>query len=179
MKLILITGVDRPEKDFVDFNLERSRGLLPKFENIVFEDFADWKLKGQEMMDKLNARLEKAVISSFKNNKNVILHGRLTVSRTTGYSPLLNEQFFGKFSPDLILLFEHDTDIRQDFLIRKRFGNRENMEKISQQQELNRNFASDYSAISGAQLRIIRIQQDNVKQTIREMVETLTGVMEK
>jgi adenylate kinase len=180
MKLILITGVDRPEKDsFVDFNLNRSRGLLPGFENITFEDFADWKLRGQELTEKLNAELEKAVIGSFKSNKNVILLGRLTVPGKTGYRPLLSEQFFGKFSPDLILVFEHDTGIRQDFLIKKRFGSRESMEKVAQQQELNRSFAADYSAASGAQLRIIRIQQDNLKQTIREMVDTLTGVMEK
>ncbi len=180
MKLILITGVDRPEKDsFVNFNLERTRGLLPDFESILFEDLADWKLNGQDMAEKLGESLERAVIKGFKKNKNVILHGRLTVPGKTGYVPILGESFFEKFSPDLILVFEHDTGINQDYLVRKRFGSRENMKRIAEQQELNRGFATDYSAISGARLKIIRIQQNNLKQTIREMVETLTGVMEK
>ena len=180
MKLILITGVAPPDEDsFVNFNLERTRGLLPGFQSIVFEDFIDSRLRGQEMMENLNAKLEKAVIKSFKKDKNVILNGRLTVSGKGGYSPVLNEKFFEKFSPDLILVFEHDTGLKQDYLIRKRFGSRRGMESLAEQQEMNRNFAADYSAISGAVVKIIRINQDNVKETIREMVTVLTGVMEK
>jgi adenylate kinase len=180
MKLILIATADRQDEDsLIIFNLERSRNLLPDFECIMYEDFVDATLAGQQMLDKLNERLEKASIDALKSNSNVILAGRLTVPGRAGYVPLISERFFEKFRPDMILLFERDTSVSDEFLVRKRFGSREGIEGVAEQQQLNRSFASDYAARSGASVKIIKINEDLVKDTIRELVAVLTLVMEK
>jgi adenylate kinase len=169
-KFVFVTGIPESGKDeLLELVLKGSKRILPPFKCIKFEDILNFKQLGGKKsigeMEKVRARfyqeLEKQVGEAIKRNYNIILSGCFTIMTENGYVPVVSKEFFDIFRPDVIVMVEAYPKVqRLDY-------------EYASQQDINRGYASHYSSISGALLKTIKVQQGEIKETIKELMSII------
>jgi adenylate kinase len=200
MKLILVTGLEDSGKDTIlDMVLQGSKQTLPDFDHIKFDELIFKKTKSvssrfghsalAESMDfsknidqiiktrqDIYSKLEKNIKANIEAKKSVILNGYFTMKTRRGFVPIISEQFFKTFKPDMIVLMEADASIKNGHIVKK---GPDHIESVKLQQEINRNYASLYASTTDAVLVIIKVSHGDVKSAIRELRSCLTFAMKQ
>ncbi|GEM_PF-1189628 len=179
MKFVLITGLKETGKDtIIKLVLDGSKKILPKFKYINFKSIVreKWFEENIDKMEKAKERfykdLEKAVGDAFKEGKHVIVNGYFTVKTGHGYLPVISEDFFDTFNPDILILIEAEKPkMKGDMIYGAKLKSLNDADWF--QQEINRVYASFYSAVSGALLKIVTVKPGNVKSVIKEINELM------
>jgi len=198
MKLILVTGVEDSGKDTIlEMVLQGSKNRLPDFDYVKFDDLVFKKAKSvssrfghralaesmefSENIDQIiktrqeiYTKLEKKVKTDVKTNMFVIINGYFTMKTLRGHVPIISEQFFRAFRPELIVLMEADVSDRNRHLLKK---GSDHMESVKLQQEINRNYASLYASATDAVLKIIRVKHGDIKSAIVDLRDVLKFAM--
>ncbi len=198
VKLILVTGVEDSGKDTIlEMVLKGSDNTLPKFDYIKFDDLVFKNPKAvssrfghralaesmefSENIDQIISarqeiykKLEKKINSNLKENTFVIVNGYFTMKTLRGYVPVISEQFFRAFKPEMIVLMEADISPTNGHLLK---SGHDHMDAVMLQQEINRNYASLYASATDAVLRIIKVKHCGVKDAIRDLREALRFAM--
>mgnify|MGYP000356637450 CR=1 FL=1 len=185
MRFLLVTGVEESNRDEITgLALRGVKKSLPNFRYLRFSDIMNIPegtscLSGDETIDdihkireKFRRRLKKMLVSEMKKGTNVIVSTYLTLNTRYGYLPLLSCEFFSVFRPDMLVLMEVETDVKGS-RVKRIFGSRENLGLIEEQQRINREYAVQCLSVSDSFLKILRVQPDNIKRTLREVSEII------
>lgn len=172
-RTVLIVGVDETDcHHLVDMIVKTNRRYLPSLARAKLPDFSAMSThtlddRRQEFYNKFEKLINR--------QRSLVISGSLTHKMGKGFSPLFTGEFFNKFRPDLTLILELDTrqtiEVPGYGIIKKRLETSE----IRMQQELNRY----YAGLLFGPIRILPIQKSNVKGTLRELKDILTGVFEE
>ena len=198
MKLILIAGVEDSGKDTIlEMVLQGSKKKLPKFDYVKFDDLVFKKprsvssrfghralaesIEFSENIDQIikarqdiYTKLEKKVKVNLKAKKFVVVNGYFTMKTLRGYVPIISEQFFKTFKPEMIILMEADASARNRSMLKRGL---DYIEATRLQQEINRNYASLYASSTDAVLRIIKVRHGDIKTAITQLRDTLSFAM--
>jgi len=136
----------------------------------------------RDEMRKLNSKQQKEIqelaavkVGQMTLSRNVLLDTHCTISTPRGYLPGLPEVILRKLKLDIIILIEampeEIVQRRQSDSSRKR--DTELQEEIALQQWLNRSFASAYSVISGATVKVIENPQGETDKAAEGLASSL------
>jgi len=185
-----------PDFEFVDFDevVSSDKKLLGELAAVgAFESLTKLKSWGLEPGQKtygnvssmvsrfytlLEARLKEAQAAS----KNVLVSGYFSFTTQYGHVPLLSKDFLEYFRPDAVIVVESDAAGRFRILDQEHEVFLHDDRKIGEfkelvlQQSVARAYASAFAVMQGGLLKIITVRKGNVKQALKEAVETLTFV---
>lgn len=176
MKFVLVTGLEEIDKKaVVEFVL---RGFRDSgFTSVSLEDIPEAAgVQALESFDEIKktqsrfyTKLEKNVISAMRKGKgNVILSGCITKKTKHGYMPLITDDFFDTFKPDVIISMELDPrTITRD---------PKKLEDIKNHQDLNRHYNVLFSSKCGSMLRVINVDLGNITKAVREISEIIRNM---
>lgn len=173
MKSIMVSGVKETEKDsLIEICVKRS-GLkiyLLSFKQLIPKKFKPFDIKtleeAEEFKRVLKKHIEIAVCRYAKENKPLVVNGFFTVKTRLGSIPVLSESFFHLFKPSLFLILEIDpSEFPKDLA-----------KKIEEEQAINREQAELFSTCIGCPFKIIRVEKNNIKETLDKIIDTFRMV---
>lgn len=171
-KKILVTGIEESGKDTIlDLVLKGSKKMLPKFRYLKFGKIL--KMAGTAEMKNLQNNLIEKIKRSIRKDYNTIINGDFTVKTSHGFLPLITKDFFMTVNPDVSILLEFETNLKDIYLRHEIKHLDVDLESIREQQFINKHHAIACSHATGALLKIIRVEHGNVKKAIREVSETI------
>jgi adenylate kinase len=163
MKLVLITGLKEADKKTIAKLVLQRVG--PGFRHVDIDNLVDIKtdLKDSEKIKSYISTSYKAFEKDFvkalkKETRNVLMTGSLSLETVYGYYPILSKDFFKTFAPDVTIHLEIDT-----FMATK---NPIEAAKLKNHQLINRHFVTLYTLLSGGFFRVVKIEKDNVMESI-------------
>lgn len=170
MDLILISGLQEVERgNLIEVVLSR----YWRSENIKYidfdrlesmeHDFNNSTLKEvHEAPDKIFEELEGMLSRELRGTGDcVIINSHLTVnSEKYGFIPLINDKFLKILQPGLFILVETPPE--------EITGIPERIKSLSEQQGVNRIYASRYSSVVGSPLKVIELHRTSINSTIKE-----------
>ncbi|MCK9151335.1 adenylate kinase [Methanobacterium alcaliphilum] len=123
--------------------------------------------------------IQKAAAKSIRERSkltNIIVDTHCTIKTPVGFLPGLPKWVLDELQPDMFVLIEADAD---EILIRRisdttRSRDMEMMKDINLHQEMNRAVSMAYAALTGATVKIIENHNDQLDDSIAEMVDTLS-----
>lgn len=175
MKIVMVTGIQETDKDtIIDLALSRSKKMLPNFSRVDFS--AGVKAvedKIEESMDMVREELEstydslqKSMIEKMKGEGgHIVLNIQLAAKTMHGYVPLVPAALFKNFRPDVIVLMESDP--------REVAKTEEDIKEVRERQEINRHYATVYSMMYGAVLKILQVRKGSVTAAVNGLIETM------
>ena len=187
MKMIFVSGVAESGKDtLLDLALRGSKKFLPPYERVnldeILEEFVErsddgvWDVPNidecKRLQKNLYQRLEEILIEKMRLERNIIVNGYFEVKTKPGYVPLLDERFFQKFRIDAIIFVSFKEEM-SEITKTKVFGDSKGFEEAKRRQDMNRSLAVEYSGLSGALLKIIEVDLEDVKKTVKDMIDAL------
>jgi len=190
MTRIFVSGIKESSKDqILDLVLTGSKKILPNFSFIdmkhIIKDavpkkrgeikktksFDDFPMEDMiKIKDSINKEI--SIVLSKTAKKHVIVSGYFTLRTKAGYAPLFTEDVMKKFKPDVIINLElniHPHDIQK---------HPENL-RLLRHQHANRMIAFSHSTATGCIVKTIMVQQNNIKQAIKDLtssIEFFTGI---
>ncbi|MDP1553106.1 MAG: adenylate kinase [Methanobacteriaceae archaeon] len=116
----------------------------------------------------------KSIRERSKQN-NIIVDTHCTIKTPAGFLPGLPKWVLEELQPDIFLLIEADAD---EILLRRisdtsRTRDLEMMKEINLHQEMNRAASMAYAVLTGATVQIIENHDNQLENSVVEMVETL------
>jgi adenylate kinase len=116
----------------------------------------------------------KSIRERSKQN-NIIVDTHCTIKTPAGFLPGLPKWVLEELQPDIFLLIEADAD---EILLRRisdtsRTRDLEMMKEINLHQEMNRAASIAYAVLTGATVQIIENHDNQLENSVVEMVETL------
>jgi adenylate kinase len=168
MGIVLIAGIADSSKDAMMTVFSEDK-MMPDFKQIKFH-FADHFLKDMfGYIQEFNKSLESDIIANIKTQShNIIINVPLTIDTETGYVPVMQETFFDLVKPDVLILVEDKPSIRM---------NREERKTLELHQDVNREYAAQYSAQTGCALKIVEVDSGYLKDAIKEVKGIIKKVM--
>jgi adenylate kinase len=178
MKFIFVAGSQESGKDeIMDMILGGYKKMLPAFRYIKFDSIMTKPPAMERDMSRIKAfcrnfrtKLEKALVQELKKGGNLIVNGFFTIKTEQGYVPLLPDDFFEAFRPDLLILIEVLPSRPETYMMQT-----EHMDWL--QQEINRDYMSLYSAKSGAMLKVVNVRLGNIKGALKETADVIRFAM--
>jgi len=167
--LIFVSGNPESGKnEILNMVLQGYKKMLPKFRYVKFDDIIPKPPKMERDIDNIKkfcknfySKLEKILIRELKKGSNLIINGYFTIKTEQGYIPILPDNFFESFKPDVLILIEVLPSRPETYMMET-----EHMDWL--QQEINRDYVSFYSAKSGAMVKVIKVKLGNIGGAIRE-----------
>jgi adenylate kinase len=188
MSLILVAGIPESGKDtLLEMVLEGSRKNLPPFRLLKFDDLISYDVNKEskeldmwsfsertKQIKNIQSGFHKKLRSSIdmldRTEKNIIVDGYFTFRTHEGFVPLLYSQSARSFYPDMIIIAE--LGLKSPELLRK-LG-RERVRQLRYHQDINLNYATNYSSLTRSPINIVRIEYGNVKEALRDMTDLIT-----
>ena len=181
MKIVFIAGLQETGKnEIVGMVLKNMRSILPEINLIDFDDilaesmqidktpgelditlFNDMK-NIRKIQKNFSRLLEKKMVGKVRTGRHLVVNGYFTLHTPEGEMPLVSETFFDTYRPEAIINIELEL-IKGD----------PDAKRIVTIQDINRNHASNFSAVSGADLKIIKVRKNNFRPAINEIVKTM------
>ena len=180
MKFILVAGVEELGKDsIVKLTLERFGRSFSGFGYINFDNMDVFKhrIAGINSFDRLKdsflkfyEELDAALIEMKKKSyrENILINGYLTLRSEFGYVPLVTDNFFRVFKPDIIVLIE---GFPEELGIKP-----EKAMDMREHQAVNRVTAIQYASELGIPLKVIRLKKSEATKCIQELYELLKSI---
>lgn len=174
MKFIFVAGNPESGKDeILDMVLRGYKKVLPEFRYIKFDELMPKPPKMERDIDNIRKfcrnfydKLEKKLTRELKKKGNLIVNGYFTIKTEHGYIPILSDGFFEAFKPDVLVLVEVLPSRPETYMMET-----EHMDWL--RQEINRDYASLYSAKSGAIIKVVRVKLGNIGGAIRETADII------
>ena len=175
MKILMVTGLDIAERDsLTDIAVKRCRLEINyiKFSDLLSEkNFRN--LKNTEDLNKLKTLLKKQMETTLtkylKENKHIVVNGYFTIKTPYGIFPLLSESFFHIFKPNGIIILE--TDPENELI------DQSTKKQIKEHQDINRDQAELFSTYVGCPFKIIKIDKNNIRETLNKIIETFRMIL--
>jgi len=139
-------------------------------------------VKERDSMRKLSPEVQKKVqreaaksIKEMSMENNIIVDTHCTIKTPLGFLPGLPPWVLEELQPDQFVLIEADGD---EILLRRitdttRSRDMEKLEDIIMHQQMNRSVAMAYAALTGAIVQIIQNHDNQLEETVEEMIKTL------
>lgn len=170
MKLIVILGAQESSKDALVSLLLRGASDL-KLSCLQFQNIIE-KWEGAASRAAITKKLESQLAAMLKSGKgNVLVNGYVTMDTAIGFIPLLQPDVFDVFRPDMILLVEDQTKLAFR-------GTRDTQQVLAEQQRLNRVYATVYSAMSGAPLKVMTVNPQHLRTASSELLALMKEVLD-
>ncbi len=174
MKFIFVTGNPESGKDeILDMVLRGYKKMLPRFRYIKFDELMPKLPKMERDIDKIKkfcknfySKLERKLVQELKKDGNLIVNGYFTIKTEHGYIPILPNAFFETFKPDVIILVEVLPSRPETYMMET-----EHMDWL--RQEINRDYASLYSAKSGAMVKVVKVKLGSIGGALRETSDVI------
>ena len=185
-KIIIVTGLPGVGKTRVindAVNLAKDKYEIKTFGS---EMFAVAKKEGitnnRDKMRKMSYQIQKDLqiiaaknISGYSKKSNIIIDTHSTMETPFGYFPGLPLEVLEKITPKTIVLIEADE---KDIMKRRKTDNtrerdKDTIEHIMEEQQINRPFAASYCTLTGASLAIIKNRQGAAVEAAKELARLL------
>lgn len=189
MGVALVTGVHNSGKsEILKLVMRQYSASTIRVEYMTFDDIIKAALKKADLllsMNKINhghmrmiqRHLRKEIPRKMARRKNALISGYLTMRTHHGYVPLLDSSAVNLINPDVIILIELETN-PENLYVRHLMGKHPGMvEKIRHHQYINRQYATIYSSMSGAVVKTITVEHDNIKKAVDETAEAVRYFM--
>lgn len=187
MGTILVTGIQESGKDeIIDMVLTGSRKNLPAFDYFRFDDllprspgsshgfdlwsFSDRIQRMHKIQRDFHTKLKKKTDNLKLSGNHIIANGCFTVKTSGGYLPLISKGSERFFKPDMIVVL--DVELKNPVMVRK-LG-KERVEELKYEQRLNLKYATNYSALTGSAINVVRVEYGNVKEALKDMTDAVT-----
>jgi adenylate kinase len=158
MKTILITGTEETDKDvIIDLTLKGTNKILPKFDYLCFTDFKIKKSVEESQRTFVKKIMEKIKKTKSKKPRNLIINCNFIEKNKEYYIPTVTENFFDEVKPDFIILMK---------AVKKHLD--EDWQRITESYIIS-NLKKE--------IKIIKVEEGNIKKAIKSLRETLKSIM--
>lgn len=184
MKVVVIAGIPGSGSttvldhalenlDFINVNYGDAMLQIAQEKGIV-EDRDELRMLSPDVQKEIQKSAAKSIRERSKQN-NIIVDTHCTIKTPAGFLPGLPKWVLEELLPDIFVLIEADAD---EILLRRisdttRTRDMEMLKDINLHQEMNRSVSMAYAALTGATVKIIENHNDQLDNSVADMVETL------
>lgn len=184
MKVVVIAGIPGSGSttvldhalenlDFINVNYGDAMLQIAQEKGIV-EDRDELRMLSPDVQKEIQKSAAKSIRERSKQN-NIIVDTHCTIKTPAGFLPGLPKWVLEELQPDIFVLIEADAD---EILLRRisdttRTRDMEMLKDINLHQEMNRSVSMAYAALTGATVKIIENHNDQLDNSVADMVETL------
>ncbi len=184
MKVVVIAGIPGSGSttvldhaleslDYINVNYGDAMLQIAQEKGIV-EDRDELRMLSPDVHKEIQRSAAKSIRERSKQN-NIIVDTHCTIKTPAGFLPGLPKWVLEELQPDIFVLIEADAD---EILLRRisdtsRTRDMEMLKDINLHQEMNRSVSMAYAALTGATVKIIENHNDQLDNSVADMVETL------
>ncbi len=184
MKVVVIAGIPGSGSttvldhalenlDYINVNYGDAMLQIAQEKGIV-EDRDELRMLSPDVQKEIQRSAAKSIRERSKQN-NIIVDTHCTIKTPAGFLPGLPKWVLEELQPDIFVLIEADAD---EILLRRisdttRTRDMEMLKDINLHQEMNRSVSMAYAALTGATVKIIENHNDQLDNSVADMVETL------
>ncbi|PKL68676.1 MAG: adenylate kinase [Methanobacteriales archaeon HGW-Methanobacteriales-1] len=184
MKVVVIAGIPGSGSttilehalenlDYININYGDAMLQIAQAKGIV-EDRDELRMLSPDVQKEIQKSAAKSIRERSKQN-NIIVDTHCTIKTPAGFLPGLPKWVLEELQPDIFVLIEADAD---EILLRRisdttRTRDMEMLKDINLHQEMNRSVSMAYAALTGATVKIIENHNDQLDNSVANMVETL------
>jgi adenylate kinase len=184
MKVVVIAGIPGSGSttvldhalenlDYINVNYGDAMLQIAQEKGIV-EDRDELRMLSPDVQKEIQKSAAKSIRERSKQN-NIIVDTHCTIKTPAGFLPGLPKWVLEELQPDIFVLIEADAD---EILLRRisdttRTRDMEMLKDINLHQEMNRSVSMAYAALTGATVKIIENHNDQLDNSVADMVETL------
>ncbi|MDO8869968.1 MAG: adenylate kinase [Methanobacteriaceae archaeon] len=184
MKVVVIAGIPGSGSttvldhalenlDYINVNYGDAMLQIAQEKGIV-EDRDELRLLSSDVQKEIQKSAAKSIKERSKLN-NIIVDTHCTIKTPAGFLPGLPKWVLEELQPDIFVLIEADAD---EILLRRisdttRTRDMEMLKDINLHQEMNRSVSMAYAALTGATVKIIENHNDQLDNSVADIVETL------